>query len=80
MEAVAIFFLLLILPAPIFMQNDAETLEEEKYGVKYASDCEVCKVVAIEFQVGKGMEGWAEIKIKMTEGQTVRVREESRCG
>merc|ERR1719516_696842 len=24
-------------------------LEEEKYGVKYASTCEVCKVVAIEF-------------------------------
>ena len=78
MISVAIF--LLVLPARTYMQNEAETFEEDKYGVKFASDCEVCKVVAIEFQVGKGMEGWAEIKIKMTEGQTVRVREESRCG
>ena len=35
------------------MQNEADTFEEEKYGVKYASDCEVCKVVAIEFQVSE---------------------------
>ena len=27
----------------------ADEFEEEKYGVKYASDCEVCKVVATEF-------------------------------
>ena len=50
MLSVAIF--LLFLTAPIYMQNEAETFEEDKYGVKYASDCEVCKVVAIEFQVG----------------------------
>ena len=33
------------------MQNEAESFEEDKYGVKYASDCEVCKVVATEFEV-----------------------------
>ena len=27
----------------------SENIEETKYGVKYASDCEVCKVVATEF-------------------------------
>ena len=43
---------LLFLPGMTYMQNEAETFEEDKYGVKYASDCEVCKVVAIEFQVG----------------------------
>ena len=31
--------------------NEAESFEEDKYGVKYASDCEVCKVVATEFEV-----------------------------
>ena len=44
---------LLFLPGMTYMQNEAETFEEDKYGVKYASDCEVCKVVAIEFQVCK---------------------------
>ena len=52
MASLAIF--LLFLPASIYMQNEAETFEEDKYGVKYASDCEVCKVVAIEFQVSEG--------------------------
>ena len=42
---------LLAFPTFTYMQNEAETLEEEKYGVKFASDCEVCKVVATEFQV-----------------------------
>lgn len=31
-------------------ETAASTFEEEKYGVKYASDCEVCKVLAIEFK------------------------------
>ena len=52
MISVAIF--LLVLPARTYMQNEAETFEEDKYGVKFASDCEVCKVVAIEFQVCEG--------------------------
>merc|ERR1719330_2234493 len=30
--------------------GEVETFEEDKYGVKYASDCEVCKVVATEFE------------------------------
>ena len=55
MISVAIF--LLFLPARTYMQNEAETFEEDKYGVKFASDCEVCKVVAIEFQVREGSEG-----------------------
>ena len=54
MISFAIF--LLFLPAMTYMQNEAETFEEDKYGVKYASDCEVCKVVAIEFQVSSGLE------------------------
>merc|ERR1719228_2122059 len=41
---------LLAFPSFTYMQNEAETFEEDKYGVKYASDCEVCKVVATEFQ------------------------------
>ena len=52
MITVAIF--LLFLPARTYMQTEAETFEEDKYGVKFASDCEVCKVVAIEFQVCEG--------------------------
>ena len=32
--------LLLLLP----LLSNSENIEEEKYGVKYASDCEVCKV------------------------------------
>ena len=52
MISFAIF--LLVLPARTYMQNEAETFEEDKYGVKFASDCEVCKVVAIEFQVCEG--------------------------
>ena len=42
---------LLVFPSFTFMQNEAESFEEDKYGVKYASDCEVCKVVATEFEV-----------------------------
>ena len=34
-----------------FADNEVESFEEDKYGVKYASDCEVCKVVATEFAV-----------------------------
>ena len=30
--------------------SGSESFEEEAYGVKFASDCEVCKVVAIEFE------------------------------
>merc|ERR1711915_672380 len=30
-------------------QTQGEDFEEKNYGVKYASDCEVCKVMAIEF-------------------------------
>jgi hypothetical protein len=31
-------------------QSRGESFEEEAYGVKFASDCEVCKVVAVEFE------------------------------
>jgi len=31
-------------------EDTGVSFEEEKYGVKYASDCEVCKVLAIEFK------------------------------
>lgn len=41
----------LVLPCVILAgSGDVETFEEDKYGVKYASDCEVCKVVATEFE------------------------------
>jgi len=38
--------LALVLLLPLLSQGD---VEEEQYGVKYASTCEVCKVVATEF-------------------------------
>lgn len=31
-------------------QHRGESFEEEAYGVKFASDCEVCKVLAVEFE------------------------------
>ena len=34
----------------LFSLSCAGDVEEEKYGVKFASECEVCKVVATEFQ------------------------------
>ena len=47
-----LLFLTLMVLSHNSLQNesDLETFEEEKYGVKYASDCEVCKVLATEFQ------------------------------
>jgi len=44
-----ILFVVTILSFSI-ANDENESFEEEKYGVKYASDCEVCKVVATEFQ------------------------------
>ena len=78
MITVAIF--LLFLPARTYMQTEAETFEEDKYGVKFASDCEVCKVVAIEFQVCEGYGLRLKLKKKLLSGQTVGVGEEPRRG
>merc|ERR1712133_229856 len=41
---------MLILSFALTLAEETETFEEEKYGVKFASDCEVCKVLATEFQ------------------------------
>lgn len=43
-------FLLCNLSTSQAEDDEMETFEEEKYGVKYASDCEVCKVLATEFE------------------------------
>ena len=46
-----LIFLLSLSTSLVFADNEVESFEEDKYGVKYASDCEVCKVVATEFAV-----------------------------
>merc|ERR1711973_620895 len=44
-----LIFLLGVSTSLVFADNEVESFEEDKYGVKYASDCEVCKVAATEF-------------------------------
>ena len=38
---------LLLLLSPLLVRGD--TFDEENYGVRYADDCEVCKIVSLEF-------------------------------
>ncbi len=33
----------------VVTQSNADTFDEVNYGVKYATDCEVCKIVSKEF-------------------------------
>ena len=46
-----LIFLLGVSTSLVSADNEVESFEEDKYGVKYASDYEVCKVVATEFAV-----------------------------
>jgi len=45
-----VFFMFLLHICLASEEETGVTFEEEKYGVKYASECEVCKVLAIEFK------------------------------
>merc|ERR1712029_1192031 len=50
--------------------DENESFEEEKYGVKYASDCEVCKVVATEFQARLSETGKSDDVVETGHGHT----------
>jgi len=47
----------IILMISLLSLSSADDFEEEKYGVKFASSCEVCKVVATEFTARLGESG-----------------------
>ncbi len=49
----------------VFVRGD--TFDEENYGVKYANDCEVCKIVSKEFvTLLKESEGKSEVLVSVS--------------